>query len=389
MMNTASYTVNQFSLVDEKNAALKDLLTEFSWQEEALLQLSLPLLAMVESVSSLEDAAALENFRANVITELKSIKQRGRERTVSPALLDKLCFVWAAFFDERVSYGCHLDTTQWQNKTLVSQLFGIRNSGDTFFNLVFQLMEFPKKHLALLKICYLILQLGFKGKYHSGQATELKKLTAEISFALTELGAFKLSVEAPALPVQKLGRNIGLFSGISPLSFWFTFMALMITGLLIYNQYFGEIYAQQNQEYQEMAGDTFLHIQQLQPKKMFIENARFYDGRQIQQLDTTAPSDPSLQQSQPQVALEDSQSDLMMTSEAATRYLVQIGAFKNMARAQKLKQQCDNARYPLVIEEVGQSQFVGFIANGFTQAKEVSQFFAESCNISPYIKEYQ
>lgn len=79
----------------------------------------------------------------------------------------------------------------------------------------------------------------------------------------------------------------------------------------------------------------------------------------------------------------------MMTSEAATRYLVQIGAFKNMARAQKLKQQCDNARYPLVIEEVGQSQFVGFIANGFTQAKEVSQFFAESCNISPYIKEYQ
>lgn len=385
-MSAASYTVNQFSLVDEKNAALKDLLTEFSWQEEALLQLSLPLLAMVESVSSLEDIAALENFRANLITELKSIKQRGRERAVSPALLDKLCFIWAAFFDERVSYGCQLDTTQWQNKTLVSQLFGIRNSGDTFFSLVFQLMEFPKKHLALLKICYLILQLGFKGKYHTGHVTELKKLTAEISFALTELGAFKLKLDTDTTTApRKSSRNLGLFTGISPLSFWLAFAVLLVVGLFIYNQYFGEIYERQNQEYKEMAGDTFQHIQQLQPKKMFIENARFYESEQMHALETAKPT------AQPQT-IEQSKAPAVapvITEEPMTLYLVQIGAFNNMARAQSLKQKCDNSRYPLVIEEVGDSQFVGFIATGFTQAKAVSQFFVQSCNISPYIKEYQ
>lgn len=403
-MNTASYTVNQFSLVDERNTALKDLLSEFSWQGEELMRLSLPLMPMIDAIKSLDDPVSLDNYRAHLVLELKNIKQRGHELEVSPALLDKLCFIWAAYFDERVSYESTLDTTQWQNKTLVSQLFGVRNSGETFFNLIKQLMGFPKKHLALLKVCYVILQLGFKGKYHNHHGAQLKQIIAEINYALSELGAFKIYAEEQPRKVRVFRRRFGLFKGIKPLYFWLTMLLILLTSLFSYNHYLGEMYQQQNLEYQVMADDTYQHLKKLQPPKMFMENTQFFEQAKYEQSAigavatvnnevTTSALGPSkaLKSDPLELATAEFNEAPIDTASAAqiVRYLVQIGAFKNRQRAENLQKTCANSQYPLQIIEQQERQLVGVITRGFAQAKTVSDYFTEFCKIIPYIKKYQ
>lgn len=402
-MSTASYTVNQFALVDERNTALKDLLNEFEWQGEELMRLSLPLMPMIDAIKSLDDLASLDNYRANVVGELKNIKHRGQSLAVSPALLDKLCFIWAAYFDERVGYESELDTTQWQNKTLVSQLFGIRNSGETFFNLIKQLMGSPKKHLALLKVCYVILQLGFKGKYHNHHRAELKQIIMDMHYALSELGALDQAITEQPHRITLLRRRLGLFKGITPLVFWLSVGVILLCGLASYNHYLGEIYQQQDLEYQQMADDTYQHIQKLQPQKMYMENTQFFE-QATYPIDAEADIAPSRKllsdMTSPMIApaalLEDKSehthlSDLhdptaQSMSEPEVQYLVQIGAFNNMERAEKLHNSCTNSQYPLQIIQRQARQFVGYVATGFAQAKVASDYLTERCNINPYIK---
>lgn len=379
-MQIASYTVNQLSLVDEKNTALKDLFNEIEWQGEALLRLSLPFLPMIDAVASLDEVNSLDNLRDKLVTELKALKRRGRDENIAPALLDKLCFVWAAFFDERISYECKLDTTQWQNNTLVSQLFGIRNSGETFFSLLKQLMEFPKKHIELIKICYLLLQLGFKGKFNNQQQAELNKIIADVNFAITELGAFKeQNTVSPLANVERKSHiSYGLFKGVSATSFVIFIVFLMLAGLISYNVYVGKIYQSQHHEYDEMAKNTFAHLQQLKHKPISIENAQFTVKENNQKpVVTTAPITlaPEIQ--------PDSQVD------TATQYFVQLGAFYERSRALALQQKCGNEDYQTVIEDDGARHRVGFIADGFTSAKKVSAYFSSLCRVSPFIKEYQ
>lgn len=381
-MQIASYTVNQFSLVDEKNTALKDLLTEFEWQEEALLRLSLPLMPMIDAIGSLDDAKSLDNLRDKLVLELKELKRRGRDENVAPALLDKLCFLWAAYFDERVSYECALDTTQWQNNTLVSQLFGIRNSGETFFSLLKQLMEFPKKHLELIKICYLLLQLGFKGQFNNQQHAQLNKIIADVNFAISELAGFK----APKTNQQERTKalrshlSFGLFKGVSIVPFSLFIVVLLAIGLVSYNYYVGTIYQKQHLEYDDMAKSTLNHIEQLQPKKVFIENTQYLEQHRYQE--------KRVVEEKP-IEIDKRETIAQEQETAITRYFVQIGAFYELSRAVKLQTQCSNESYALVIEADSERQRVGYIANGYTQAKLASDFLSDICQVSPYIKEYQ
>ena len=276
-MSTVNYTVNQFALVDEKNEALTQLLANFSWQDEPLLKLSLPLFPQIEAIACIDDIATLDAFRHNIITCLKQLKAQGHQIEQPAQILDKLSFMWSAFFDERVIYESEIDTTEWENNTLVSQLFGIRNSGETFFTLVKQLMEEPSQNLQLLQISYLLLQLGFKGKYHARRAIELNQFIAEIQHALSEFGVLNQhSTDFSAYnKVVKKPYRLLLRRGLNPTLFWLICFLICLCAAIIYQQELSSLYGKQQDEYRVMTEETREYLNSIQPEVHYIEQSNF------------------------------------------------------------------------------------------------------------------
>ena len=389
-MTTVNYTVNQFALVDEKSEALTQLLTDFSWQDEPLLKLSLPLFSQIQAIQCIEDLATLDAFRFNLIERLKTLKKQGRLLDISPQILDKLSFMWAAFFDERVIYESSIDTTQWENNTLVSQLFGIRNSGETFFTLIKQLMEQPSKHLALLQLAYLLLQLGFKGRYHDRRAIELNQFIADINHALSEFGILSrpnLTYSAYSAEVHKPYRWL-LKRGLSPKWFWLICFITCLVATILYQQNLSELYKSQQQEYREMGDETDAYLKAIKPKTPYVENTQFISQGLFNV--TNAADNTSVEnvlEQQESAEQLDSDKTTAPQSENTVGYFVQLGVYDSRDAAKYLLERCQNTKYPLQIEQNKKQTFVGYKVTGFTQAKTVSNFFFEHCQLVPYIKE--
>ncbi|REL30715.1 DotU family type IV/VI secretion system protein [Thalassotalea euphylliae] len=416
-MHSANYSVNQFSLVDEKNEALTQLLANFSWQDEPLLKLSLPLFPQIDAISCIDDNATLDAFRHNLVSRLKQLKAQGQSLNLSPQLLDKLSFMWAAFLDERVIYESDIDTTAWENNTLVSQLFGIRNSGETFFTLVKQLMNDPSHNLELLQISYLLLQLGFKGKYHGRRAIELNQFIAEVSHALSEFGVLQTQnhrYSAYSKVVKKPYRML-LKPGIRPKWFWLTCIVVLTAAIGIYQQELSELYANQQDEYREMAKETRQYLTAIQPKNQFIEQKDFisqgshlgqgsYIGQPSSMSNDTElvvtkqqPSDTAQQQVISSAPVANETTAILSTEisqpitkpKTGKRYLVQLGVYDRESAAQQLTSHCSNDTYPLQFGHIDTRTFVGYVTESYAQANTVSQFFQNHCQLVPYIKEYK
>lgn len=414
-MTTVNYTVNQFALVDEKNEALTQLLTRFSWQDEPLLKLCLPLFPQIDVISCLDDAATMDAFRFNIVTRLKQLKVQGRELQQPPEVLDKLSFMWAAFFDERVIYESEIDTIQWENNTLVSQLFGIRNSGETFFTLVKQLLENPGKNIDLLQVSYFLLQLGFKGKYHDKRAVELNQFIAEINHVLNEFGALKskkLDYSSYSHEVKKPYRLL-LKRGLSPKWFWFLCGIACLTAVIFYETELRKLYATQQQEYAVMADETKSYMKSIEPEPHVIEQSDFIgQGALSTAAHSTEYSRPEKETFayvveetiEPETEKVDSnevlESPEKETSNASidedkaqttntANYFVQLGVYFSESAAKHLLKKCKNDEYPLQIEQANNKTYVGYFVEGFSDAKQVSQYFTEYCQQDAYIKEYK
>lgn len=414
-MTTVNYTVNQFALVDEKNEALTQLLTRFSWQDEPLLKLCLPLFPQIDVISCLDDAATMDAFRFNIVTRLKQLKVQGRELQQPAEVLDKLSFMWAAFFDERVIYESEIDTIQWENNTLVSQLFGIRNSGETFFTLVKQLLENPGKNIDLLQVSYFLLQLGFKGKYHDKRAVELNQFIAEISHVLNEFGALnskKLDYSSYSHDVKKPYRLL-LKRGLSPKWFWFLCGIACLTAVIFYETELRKLYATQQQEYVVMADETKSYMKSIEPEPHVIEQSDFigqgalsttaaatkqggveketFDyvveetGESVSEKTSNIEKLESLDEGENSAVSKD---EKPQTTKVAN-YFVQLGVYFSESAAKHLLKKCENSQYPLQIEQANNKTYVGYFVEGFREAKQVSQYFADYCQQEAYIKEYK
>jgi len=129
----SDYSINQFQLVDERAVKFQTELDDARLPELGLLGLCLPVLSYVQVVASLEDEESLDGYRQRVIKVIKNIKRSGAKAQIASTTLDQLCFFCAAFIDDVVLHESKTSTIGWQNSTLVSELFTVRNGGEVFF----------------------------------------------------------------------------------------------------------------------------------------------------------------------------------------------------------------------------------------------------------------
>jgi len=173
------------------------LLADSHWSDVPLLKLSSELLAIYASLPLYSGHQQVPELRQYLVQHLSRFRQQGVLADYSPKMMDKACYLLAAALDEGILATDWGRRSGWENHSLLSQLFQQRNGGEVFFVLLGQAQQRPDSNPDLLMLSYLLLRLGFQGRYRHSDGHEL----AELGQALYEQISHLRGQPAPA-PLQ-------------------------------------------------------------------------------------------------------------------------------------------------------------------------------------------
>ena len=163
-----------------------EFLHYFNKAENQLINISSELLAITLKVSTLPEPEDATTLRHQLVERINQIKSKGADLTYPVAVIDKLCFLYAVVLDELIIYSQWGESRGWENKTLLSELFGMRNGGELFFTVADKAMRQPHKMIDLLEVIYLFVNIGFKGQYRETGNDQLKAFTHQLEQVISQ-----------------------------------------------------------------------------------------------------------------------------------------------------------------------------------------------------------
>ena len=162
----------------------KEFLYHFDKAENQLFNISSELFSITLKISTLPEPEDISALRRQLIGLISDIKIKGADLTCPVAVIDKLCFLYAVVIDELIIYTNWGEYRGWENKTLLSELFGMRNGGELFFTVSDKAIRQPHKMIDLLEIIYAFVNIGFKGQYRETGNEQLKIFTQQLQQVL-------------------------------------------------------------------------------------------------------------------------------------------------------------------------------------------------------------
>lgn len=130
-----------------------------------ILSSSSELLSLSVSIKRLECPADIYTFRTGIKSLLTDLKYKVAKLDYPPSVADKTCFLFAVMLDEQILHSDWGEESGWENQTLVSELFGIKNGGEQFYLVAKRALLQPVLLRDLLELIYIMIKLGFRGRY--------------------------------------------------------------------------------------------------------------------------------------------------------------------------------------------------------------------------------
>nr|WP_284676540.1 type IVB secretion system protein IcmH/DotU [Vibrio sinus] len=121
----------------------------------------------------------VSRFRQILLDGLTSFRTRGKHLDYHPNVIEKSCFVLCAALDEAILHTAWGEQARWENHSLLSSLFSQRNGGEAFFVVLENATQQPSKLLDFIELQYVLLQLGFKGKFRHEGDVPLHEISAD------------------------------------------------------------------------------------------------------------------------------------------------------------------------------------------------------------------
>lgn len=133
--------------------------------DNEILSSSSELLSLSVSIKRLECPADIYTFRTGIKSLLTDLKYKVAKLDYPPSVADKTCFLFAVMLDEQILHSDWGEESCWENQTLVSELFGIKNGGEQFYLVAERALLQPVLLRDLLELIYIMIKLGFRGRY--------------------------------------------------------------------------------------------------------------------------------------------------------------------------------------------------------------------------------
>jgi len=148
--------------------------------DNPLLNASSELLALLVSLSRQGTPRDIDDFRQQLLDSIADFKRRGLFLDYHPNVIEKSCFVLCTAFDETILYTVWGEQSGWENNSLLSKVFNQRDGGEVFFHLLEQARRQPSKLVDFLELQYVLIMLGFLGKYRHSDRRKINELKSEL-----------------------------------------------------------------------------------------------------------------------------------------------------------------------------------------------------------------
>jgi len=168
--------------------------------DNAILSSSSELLSLSVSIKRLECPADIYTFRTGIKSLLTDLKYKVAKLDCPPSVADKTCFLFAVMLDEQILHSDWGEESGWENQTLVSELFGIKNGGEQFYLVAERALLQPVLLRDLLELIYIMIKLGFRGRYRVEGKELLGILLQRIEEAVFAQDAQSAEENAHAIP---------------------------------------------------------------------------------------------------------------------------------------------------------------------------------------------
>ena len=149
---------------------------EIAFHNNQLLTLADPILSIMLSIPRQSAPYDLNYFRLQVLDLLRDFKIKSIALDYHPSVIEKTVYVLCAALDEAIAHTEWGNSKGWVNHSLLSSMFTQRNGGEIFFVLLDKACQQPKLLIDFIKLVYVLLMLGFKGKYSDTDQNELYEI---------------------------------------------------------------------------------------------------------------------------------------------------------------------------------------------------------------------
>jgi type VI secretion system protein ImpK len=210
--------------------------------DNAILSASSELLALTVTVARMQKPDDIFLFKKGIKRVISDLKHKIAALDYPPSVADKTCFLFCIVIDEQILHSAWGEESSWENQTLVSELFSMRNGGEQFYTVAERALSQPALLIDLLELIYIFLKIGFRGQYRVHGSDKLEELFKRLEKNIfehrekPELNLFKVPEESKktfSYKVKKPQR---------PVKFWrqaflcFASIALVFVGISYWYQ---------------------------------------------------------------------------------------------------------------------------------------------------------
>lgn len=131
-----------------------------------LVAIAQPLLNEISDLNQTAEQRNFVQYRSQISEELSKFEMFCNQLEISEEHLIYSRYALCTAIDEMVNKSPWSAKGEWSKNSLLAQYHGETDGGEKFYELLDHLIVHPAKHLLVLELMFLIMNLGFEGKYH-------------------------------------------------------------------------------------------------------------------------------------------------------------------------------------------------------------------------------
>lgn len=346
--------------------------TLFDYSANTLYNLSVPLLSIILTLARLPKPDNLALFKCLLKQHIIELSERGKALDYPAAVIDKLCCLHCIVLDEFIIHGLWGEYAGWENNTLLSELFGLKNGGDVFFTITDKALAQAVKMTDLLAVSYVLLQMGFKGRYRSREVEQLGIVNKNIRLAINRQmnEADILLKDAPKI------KSLSLRSGVR----YFSMTAIILFSLLAVTAFFDywtkETYDLRTQEFTELKNVTANYILNNNNRDIIYTST----AEDIHSVKNLFQSNVNKLPAETLVAKVTKQSKAVPAS-----YRVQLASFSQQKNAELYLAKLNESAYLLAVKYFDGYFIIFSLAQSITEAAKQQGYFKAQYQISALV----
>jgi type VI secretion system protein ImpK len=123
------------------------------------------LIAVYENTRHSMSNANIGGLHQRLTAEIRQFETRIKDVGVKPELVLTARYLICAALDEAVLNTPWGSESAWTQRTLLSLFHSETSGGEKFFQILDRMLEYPAENIDMLELVYILLSLGFEGKY--------------------------------------------------------------------------------------------------------------------------------------------------------------------------------------------------------------------------------